>query len=164
MRQNKMTGRIIIWVMVAILLPAITLQAEIKGPQQPSNKDKCPVCGMFVYKYPDWTAQIIFKDGAVAFFDGCKDLFKFYLNLNKYKPGKKIDDIAAIYVTEYYDMKSIPAADSYFVVGSGIYGPMGHELIPLAAKKDAETFKIDHNGKGILRFEEITRKVIDGLD
>jgi nitrous oxide reductase accessory protein NosL len=120
---------------------------------------------MFVYKYPDWTAQIIFKDGSGVFFDGAKDMFKYYLDRRKFEPGGKPGkEIAAVYVLEYYGMKTIDAAGAYFVVGSDVYGPMGHELIPLATKNDAETFKIDHNGKEILRFQEITRKVIDKLD
>ena len=164
MARIAKTNLIRISAAAAILLITITGLAETKGPLKPSPKDKCPVCGMFVYKYPDWTAQIVFKDGDVVFFDGCKDLFKYYFDLKKYNPGRKLEDIAAVYVSEYYEMKSIDAADAYFVVGSEVYGPMGHELIPLATEKDAETFKNDHKGKGILRFQEVTRKVIDHLD
>ena len=35
-----------------------------KKALKPSPKDRCPVCGMFVAKYPDWVAEIIFKDGS----------------------------------------------------------------------------------------------------
>ena len=48
---------------------------------------------MFVAKYPDWLAQIIFKDGTTFFFDGTKDMFKFYFNLQRYSPKKKVEDI-----------------------------------------------------------------------
>ena len=134
------------------------------GPEKASKKDKCPVCGMFVYRSPDWTTQIIFKDGSVVFFDGCKDLFKYYLNLKEYSPEKKPEDIDAIYVNDYYRMKSISAFDAFFVVGSDIYGPMGHELIPLNSSEDAGDFMKDHKGKNILKFEEVTQQVIDALD
>ena len=156
----------LIWIaaMGAVLLIIGTGLAETKGPVKPSKKDKCPVCGMFVYKYPDWLAEIIFKDGTVDFFDGAKDLFKYYFNLSKYRPGKNRKDIAAIYVNEYYDMKLIDARKVFFIMGSDVYGPMGHELIPLATGEDARTFMRDHKGKRILRFEEITPKVIDKLD
>jgi len=78
---------------------------------------------MFVYKYPDWIAQIIFNDASIYFFDGAKDMFKFYLDLNKYVPHKTIDEITAIYVTEYYHMKLIDAKAAFFVIGSHVYGP-----------------------------------------
>jgi len=158
------SGRIIILAMVVFLLPFFSAHAETRAPRQPAKNDKCPVCGMFVYKYPDWVAQIVFKDGAVVFFDGAKDLFKYYFNLKKYGPDRSLEDIAAVYVSEYYEIKPIQAAEAYFVVGSDVYGPMGHELIPLATETDAETFKKDHGGKSILRFKEITLQVIDTLD
>ena len=141
-----------------------TAIAQDKRSIQPSKKDKCPVCGMFVYRYPDWVGQIIFKDGTAPFFDGAKDLFKYYFNLNKYNPKKIVKDIATIYVTEYYDMKIIDAKTAFFVIGSDIYGPMGRELIPFVSKADAETFKRDHKGKRILRFEDIKPAVIKKLD
>ena len=150
--------------LAAVLLITGTGLAETKDPVQPAKKDKCPVCGMFVYKYPDWLAEIIFKDGSVDFFDGAKDLFKYYFNINKYRPGKNKKNIAAVYVMEYYDMQLIEAGKAFFVMGSDVYGPMGHELIAFATEADARAFMQDHKGKRILRFEAITPKVIDRLD
>ena len=156
----------LIWMaaLAAVLLITGTGLAETKDPVQPSKKDKCPVCGMFVYKYPDWLAEIIFKDGSVDFFDGAKDLFKYYFNINKYSSGKNKKNIAAIYVMEYYDMQLIDARKAFFIMGSDIYGPMGHELIPFATEQDAKAFMMDHKGRRILRFEAITPQVIDKLD
>jgi copper chaperone NosL len=163
MRTAKTT---LIWMAAlgAVLLVFGTGLAQTKDPLQPSRKDKCPVCGMFVYKYPDWLAEIIFKDESVFFFDGAKDLFKYYFNINKYSPGKHKKNIAAIYVMEYYDMQLIDARKAFFIMGSDIYGPMGHELIPFATEADAKAFMMDHKGKRLLRFEAITPRVIDKLD
>ena len=134
------------------------------GPRRPAKESKCPVCGMFAHKYPDWLGQIVFKDGTVDFFDGAKDLFKYYFNLKKYNPKKSQADIAAIYVSEYYKMMPLNAYEAFFVVGSNVYGPMGRELIPLSSAADAETFKKDHHGKQILKFQEITPEVLRELD
>ena len=134
------------------------------APVKPSKKDKCPVCGMFVYKYPDWVGEIMFKDGTMAFFDGAKDLFKYYFNLKKYNHGKTQKDISAIYVTEYYDLKLMDAHKAHFVMGSDVYGPMGRELIPFFTKEDAGEFKKDHKGMRILVFQQITPAVIKKLD
>ena len=150
-------------VIICILSLSYAVSAEI-NPQQPSKKDKCPVCGMFVYKYPDWVGEILFKDGSMAFFDGAKDMFKYYYNLKKYNPAKTIKDISAIYVTEYYDMEIIDAKTAFFVIGSDVYGPMGKELIPFVNDDDAEAFKKDHKGKRILRFEDIQPGIINILD
>ncbi len=150
-------------IIICILSLSYAVSAEL-NPLQPSEKDKCPVCGMFVYKYPDWTARIIFTDGSVFFFDGAKDLFKYYFDIKKYSPEKSQRDIAAIHVTEYYEMKLIKDKDAFFVIGSDVYGPMGHELIPFASKADAEGFKKDHKGNRILRFENIKPIIIKKLD
>ena len=154
---------IIVIFLLCLMVASFAIAAE-KRPAQPTKKDKCPVCGMFVYKYPDWVGEIIFKDGSVHFFDGAKDLFKYYFNLKKYNPDKTINNIAAIYVTEYYDMKIIDAKTAFFVIGSDVYGPMGKELIPFVNKADAEAFKKDHKGTRILRFDDIKPGIIKKLD
>jgi copper chaperone NosL len=142
---------------------SVAVTAEI-NPQKPGEKDKCPVCGMFIHKYPDWVGEIIFADGAVVFFDGAKDLFKYFFDLQKYASSRTQKDIAAIFVTEYYDMNMIDARSAVFVIGSDIYGPMGHELIPFKSREEAEEFKKDHKGRDILTFDQVKPAVIDKLD
>ena len=46
-----------------ILALLIISNAEGAGrkPIKPSEKDKCPVCGMFAAKYPDFLAEIVFN-------------------------------------------------------------------------------------------------------
>ena len=155
--------RFIAALLLSLIISSLVASAETT-PAKPSKKDKCPVCGMFVFKYPDWTAQIIFTDGPAFFFDGAKDLFKFYFDIKKYSPEKSQKDIAAIYVTEYYEMKLIKAEDAFFVIGSDVYGPMGHELIPFASKADAEEFMKDHKGRRIIKFGGVKPAMIKKLD
>lgn len=133
-------------------------------PVKPSPRAKCPVCGMFVAKYPDWIGEIIFTDGTTVFFDGAKDLFKYYFNIGKYHPGKRKGDIAAVYVTEYYDLVLINAYEAFFVVGSDVYGPMGRELIPFGNEAAAAEFKNDHKGKKTIKFKDVNIDLITSLD
>ena len=136
----------------------------VEGPAKPTAKEKCPVCGMFVAKYPDWIGQIVFDDGQRIFFDGAKDLFKYYFDLKKYNPEKTRKNITGIYVTEYYNLDFIDAGKAWFVIGSDVYGPMGRELIPFKTKDDAAQFMKDHSGKRIMIFKEVTPKLIKKLD
>ena len=122
----------------------------------PTPKDKCPVCGMFVAKYKKWVAEILFKDGSYEVFDGCKDMFKYYFNMEKYTKKKSRDDIAEIYVTEYYTLKIEKASDVLFVVGSDVLGPMGHEFIPVKGEDAAKIFMVGHGGDKMFRFNEIS--------
>ena len=135
-----------------------------RKPVKPTSKDKCPVCGMFVAKYPDFLAEIIFKDGSYAVFDGTKDMFKYYFDLKKYNPKKRLEDIDSVYVTDYYNLALIDGYQAFYVMGSDVYGPMGKELIPLEKEADAKEFMKDHKGQSILKFKDITYEIIKGLD
>jgi copper chaperone NosL len=128
---------------------------KIEGTIQVAHDEKCPICGMFVYKYPRWAAQIFYAQKHYSF-DGVKDLMKYYF---KHKDG-----ISKILVTDYYSQKAIDAKESYFVIGSDTYGPMGHELIPFKNESDAKTFLIDHKGKKIVKFSDITQEAVYKLD
>ena len=152
-------------VALALQISSVTPAASgEKKPLKPGPKDKCPVCGMFVAKYPDFLAQIILKDGSVAHFDGAKDMFKYYFNMKKYAPGKGFPDIDSVYVTDYYTLYPADGERAFYVIGSNVFGPMGRELIPFEKEKDATEFVKDHKGKAILRFREITPDTIKGLD
>jgi nitrous oxide reductase accessory protein NosL len=150
-----------------LLTLALTLTLSDAGerkPIKPAPRDKCPVCGMFVAKFQDWNAEIIFKDGSYAVFDGAKDMFKYYLELKRYNPSKTLGDIDSIYATDYYDLTLIDGTKAFFVIGSDVHGPMGRELIPFKEEGGARDFLKDHKGKAVLKFKEVTLEVIKKLD
>jgi len=145
-------------------LMAVGAWAADPKPLKPTPKDKCPVCGMFVYKYPDWVAQAVFRDGSRLYFDGVKDLMKFFLNPSSYQSTKSRTETAAIFVTDYYSLESVEGTRAYYVIGSDVFGPMGKELIPFGKEAEAREFLKDHKGKKILRFQEITPEILKPLD
>ena len=131
---------------------------------RPGPKDLCPVCGMLVSKYPNWVAVVTWKDGHAHFFDGAKDMFKFLGDLARFAPGHRKEDITGIYVTDFYNLERIDARKAFFVSGSDVLGPMGHELVPLANKADADDFLKDHKGKKLHTYERITPAIANALD
>lgn len=149
--------------LVLLLVSSLSFGAAIAA-RKPDQKTKCPVCGMFVAKYPNFAAQIVFKDGSALHFDGSKDLLKCYFDLPRYAKGKKEADIAAVFVTSYYDLKPIEARSAWYVTGSDIFGPMGKELIPFPKESEAREFMKDHKGKAILRFKEVSRQTVAALE
>ena len=151
-------------IFLGLLWWTMAAQADPLAPLQPGPKDKCPVCGMFVAKYPDWVAQVRYQDQKTVFFDGAKDFFKYLFKIKAYDPKRSADTISAIFVTDYYTLAPIDARKAFFVEGSDIYGPMGRELIPFETQDAAEEFMKDHKGKRILRFAEITPALIGTLD
>ena len=117
--------------------------------------EKCPVCGMFVYKYPKWATQIFYGDNHYSF-DGIKDMFKYYFD-NK-------EGITEMLILDWYTQKTIDATKAFYVIGSDTYGPMGYELIGFKDEADAKTFYMDHRGKKVIRFEDVTKEIVYKLD
>jgi copper chaperone NosL len=148
-----------------LIVPLLLLSLAsplIAEAMKPGPRDRCPVCGMFVAPYPAWVAQIAFNNGSREFFDGPKDMFRYYLQLPKDSSDHGRDNVNVIYVTEYYSTKLVQADKLFFVSGSDIHGPMGHELIPLHSRETAETFKRDHMGSDILTFDQVTSDILSG--
>jgi copper chaperone NosL len=144
--------RFLVALLVAIWAAAVAAQM----PPKPGARDLCPVCGMLVSKYPNWVATIVYKDGHAHHFDGAKDMFKFWFDPAKYAAGHSREGMAAIWATDFYNLQKIDARKAWYVTGSDVLGPMGHEFVPLASKEDAEDFLKEHKGARILTFDQIT--------
>ena len=143
------------------LVPAVS--ADEKAPPSAGAKEKCPVCGMFVAGYPDFLSAIRFKDGTHAWFDGPKDMFPYSHDMERYGAAKRREDVKAVFVKDYYSLEFIDGRTAFYVTGSDVYGPMGKELIAFGREQDARQFMKDHKGKTLLRFGEITPRILEGL-
>jgi nitrous oxide reductase accessory protein NosL len=58
----------------------------------------------------------------------------------------------------------VDAREAWFVVGSDVLGPMGHELVPFARREEAEEFLRDHRGASVLRFDDVNARILEALD
>lgn len=141
---------------------------EHKSEINVEKDEKCPVCGMFVYKYPKWAARISYEENGKKInhaFDGVKDLLKFYHNPSiwgKYTQYKR--EAYAVVVRDYYTQEAVDGKKAFYVIGSNIYGPMGKEFIPFATLKSAQTFLKDHKGEQILEFLSISESLVYAQD
>lgn len=160
---KKYSAFMLIWLFGCLLLAQSAISDTLEVPK-PAPTDTCPVCGMFVSKYPNWVATVQYKDGHAHHFDGAKDMFKYLLDMPKWAPGHRAEDIKAIAVTEYYSLDMLDAKQAFYVIGSEVYGPMGHELLPLASMEDAKEFMHDHKGVRIMRFDQVKQKLLINLD
>ncbi len=115
---------------------------------------KCPVCGMFVAKYPRWATMIVDASGHKVYFDGVKDMMRYIQN----HPFKRA------YVSDYYSGQTVDATKAWYVLGSDVTGPMGKELIPFGSKEEALRFMKDHRGQKVLGFSQITPEVLKSLE
>ncbi len=122
---------------------------------------KCPVCGMFVSKYPKWAAMMLIDDKK-HYFDGVKDMMKYYIFDGDFTYDRRA--ISMMTVSDYYTLEAIDAKKAFYVLDSDIFGPMGHELIPFKTMKSASEFKNEHHGKAMVTFDEITDSMVMALD
>ncbi len=151
--QNKLKA-------VAYYVSHGSVKVEAKHIEVPSNA-KCPVCGMFVSKYPKWVATME-RDGKVYYFDGVKDMMKYVIFDGDFVFDRK--KIRKMTVSDYYTLEEIPAKEAFYVLDSDVFGPMGRELIPFKSQKSAKDFMHDHNGKAMLQFPEISDTILMRLD
>lgn len=149
----------------ALAIYLVRQQTDPPAPQLTVPEEaKCPVCGMFPALYPNWLATLEAPDGRVFYFDGVKDMLKFYFEPRRYRVKLDTEDLKNLRVTDYYDLGGVDAGEAWFVVGSNVFGPMGHELIPFRSREEAQVFQRDHFGDRIVRLKEVTLDLVRDLD
>lgn len=166
--RTKKTGntpgkRLILTIVSAAMLLACGLAlAAAPEPQTITEKTSCAACGMYPHRYPQWQSQVIFTDGTMAAFDGCKCMFRFLLNMQKFAPEHHPEQVAAIWVKDFKTGKWLDGKTAQYVIDSKEMGPMGKELIPFASRADAEEFQ-KANGGAIEPYANISMATIKPL-
>lgn len=122
-------------------------EKDVFAPREIAADAPCGKCGMFPARYPQWQSQIVFSDGTMTPFDGCKCMFGFLFNMEKYDPAHTPEDIARIWVRDFNSGDWIEADQAHYVIGGTVTGPMGKELIPFREKSSAEAFRKVHGGQ-----------------
>ena len=111
-----------------MLLTCGSALAAGQQPQTITEKMSCAACGMYPHRYPQWQTQIIFTDGTMAAFDGGKCMFRFLLNMQKFSPERKPEQVAAVWVKDFTTGSWIDGKAAHYVIDSKELGPMGKEL------------------------------------
>ena len=146
-----------------IALPDTATAADL-SPQYVQRSARCPVCGMYPYRTPQWTGQIVFNDQTATSFDSPVDMFRFLNNMPLFDKQHKPADIGAIYVADYGTKAWADARKAFFVHGSTARGPMNDPNLPaFATREAAEAFAKAQGGK-VLAFGEVTRELIKSLN
>jgi copper chaperone NosL len=160
MKTNRRQLTVFLLVTVSLLL---FHSGVLAAPgEEAKSSDRCAVCGMFVAKYPNWLVQISHADGKVQWFDGAKDMLAYYFDPGRFG-SHSVDLIEEIWVKDYYSMGWTDGRQAYYVTGSGVHGPMGHEFVPFSSREAAENFLKDHHGDKVWSFIEITAEKVESL-
>jgi NosL len=100
-----------------------------------------------------WRADLVAADGTVHHFDSPRCAL-LALRTGRV-PG------ATMRVIDYYDARWTDAKDVLFVAGSDVRGPMGPDLVPVAASR-AQRFATDHAAGRPLPLDAITAEMLSG--
>lgn len=124
---------------------------------------RCPVCGMFPARFPDWASQVIFANGDAQFFDSPVSLLIYLSDVPRYSPGRAAGDLVARYVTDVTSKNWIDAGAAFYVHGSSALGPMRAGNLPAFASRDAaQRFAAQRGGK-VLALEAIDAPMLREL-
>ncbi len=125
---------------------------------------RCPVCGMYPARAPDWAAQVIFANGDAHFFDSPLSLFLYLANVPRYSPGRSASSVVALYVTDGAGGGWTDASTAHYVHGSSALGPMRAGNLPaFASAQDAERFAAARGGR-VLAFADVDAALLASLD
>jgi nitrous oxide reductase accessory protein NosL len=124
---------------------------------------RCPVCGMYPARSPDWAAQVIFSNGDAQFFDSPLSLFMYLNDVARYSPGRSASDIVARYVTDVSSKTWIDAGSAFYVHGSSARGPMRAGNLPAFASREAARQFAAQRGGAVRAFGAIDAALIEQL-
>ena len=124
---------------------------------------RCPVCGMFPARSPDWAAQVIFANGDAQFFDSPLSLFMYLSDVARYSPGRSADEIVARYVTDVSSKTWTDAGSAFYVHGSSAKGPMRAGNLPAFASREAARQFAAQRGGTVLAFGAIDAGLVSAL-
>jgi len=134
-----------------IALPFLFLSfAGVMGCSSKEKTPRCLTCGMRADADPRFQAGGTLE-GEEVFFDTPKCLFRLK------ESGK---DVKSAWAVDYYSGERRALNELRFVVGSGVLGPMGDDLVPLSG--DATTYLEDHGGR-VVELDEIDKALLDEL-
>ena len=124
---------------------------------------RCPVCGMYPARSPDWAAQVIFSNGDAQFFDSPLSLFMYLNDVARYSPGRNADDIVARYVTDVSSKSWTDAGSAFYVHGSSAKGPMRAGNLPAFASRGAAQQFAAQRGGEVRAFGAIAPALVEQL-
>lgn len=158
-----------------------TAGGELPEPVSLDGEQACDECGMIIQDHPGPTGQIYFeslpadRDGPAWF---CSGICAYVYRFNRVAEGATP---TITYLTDYssieYELSDdadpfispaiaaetfAPESELFAVVGSGVRGAMGADVIPFSVREDADSFASTHGGS-VRPASEIDRNLIDGI-
>ena len=127
---------------------------------------RCPVCGMFPARSKEWAAQVIFNNGDAHFFDSPVSFFLFVQNMERFMPGRGVQEVVAAYVTDSAQPTPpawIAAESAFYVHGSNALGPMRSGNLPAFSDAGAAQAFAQRRGGQVLAYAQVDAQIVTSL-
>ena len=125
---------------------------------------RCPVCGMYPARTPEWAAQAIFDNGDTQFFDSPVSLLTYLQDVGRYTRGRMAEQIAASFVRDTESGAWINAMTALYVHGSSALGPMRAGNLPAFDSVVAAQRFAGLRGGHVLEFKQISPLLLQTLN
>ncbi|WP_375723585.1 nitrous oxide reductase accessory protein NosL [Arcobacter sp. KX21116] len=147
------------------LIMTYTLNAS-ENTMNFNKETKGLVRKILVYKNPSWVSKIITNESKEFYFVSPKSMFDFYFDSEKWSAAniKDKNQIKELVVTNYANLRPIDAKKAYYVYGANKISSAGDDLPAFELYSQAKKFAKENNGKRILKFNEITKGLIELLN
>lgn len=136
----------------------------LHAPRPVPADARCPVCGMYPARSPEWAAQVIFDNGDAQFFDSPLTLFTYLQDVGRYTRGRQASEVAASYVTDASSGAWIRAMDAVYVNGSSALGPMRAGNLPAFSSVALAQRFVSARGGVLLEFGQISPQLLLNLN
>lgn len=136
----------------------------LHAPRPVPADARCPVCGMYPARSPEWAAQVIFDNGDTQFFDSPLSLFTYLQDVGRYTRGRQASEVAASYVTDASSGAWIRAKDAVYVNGSSALGPMRAGNLPAFSSVALAQRFVSARGGMLLEVGQISPQLLQNLN
>lgn len=136
----------------------------LHAPRPVPADARCPVCGMYPARSPEWAAQVIFDNGDTQFFDLPLTLFTYLQDMGRYTRGRQASEVAASYVTDTSSGAWIRAKDAVYVNGSSALGPMRAGNLPAFSSVALAQRFVSARGGMLLEVGQISPQLLQNLN
>lgn len=128
--------------------------AQAPAPSEAPRPVRCALCGMSIEADSGFRCGASSGANATVVFDAPKCMFRWIARNAGARDAWAID---------YFSRERRDATTLVYVASSDVMGPMGRDLVPIATREQAETFRERHHGGAPMTYAEVTPAIVDAL-
>lgn len=119
-----------------------------------TKSELCALTGLNIAEHRDWTSAIERYDGRAYYLCCPSVMFTIFQDPPRHL-GVEREQLKNLWVTEFGGKRILRARETFFVLGSGVTGPLGPDLLAIADRDAALALAAKYPGAEVLTFNQI---------